>query len=455
MTTASITDFGAIGDGVTDDRAAIQAALDACADGTVVVPLGTFAVGKGAGFWCLRIPSGTRLAGLGTLRQLPVPASVRLLQVEAPGVTIDGVTLDGAKDTQTVDEHRSGVFATGAIGLVLRGVTAQNFTGDGFYIYNHSDNVTVDGVTATGNARNGLTLGGLTTGTTITGSRFAGNGAQQLDSEPGVGWAVNDVEISDCVIDVAGVSTEFALTVSGSSSTARSARWSVHDNVINGAINVVWADDVEIRGNGGVNATTHPAVTLWRTTNRVSIVGNRWTQTQNTVDSLSAIYVGGTGVGSVSSRVYVAGNVIVVLNRAKSFGVRAEGFHDLIVEDNLLVGPGLVGGYAGIWLRATIIGDDVRSAVVRRNRVYDWGGQAVSVSGNGAAVFRLLDVSDNVFADGAGTMTAGMSLDDGTGCARDVRQSGNMALGGVATMVARAPAGVWSAWGSGDRWLVP
>lgn len=454
MTTASIIDYGAVGDGVTDDRAAIQAALDANAGGVVEVPAGVFAVGQGAGFWCVRVPAGTTLTGVGTLLQLPVSASVRLLQVEAAGVTIEGIALDGNKAAQTVDEHRSGVFATGAIGLVLRGVTARNFTGDGFYVYQHSDGVVVDGCVAEANARNGLTLGGLTTGTTITGSRFAGNGAEQLDSEPGVGWTVNDVEITGCTLDVLG-SNDYALTVSGSSSTARSARWSVHGNTINGGINVVWADDVDIRDNHGVNPTTKPAVTLWRVTNRVSIVGNRWTMTQNTVDSLAAIYVGGTGVGSVSSRAYVACNEIHVLNRAKSFGVRAEGFRDLLIEDNLLVGPGLTGGYMGIWLHATIVGDDVRSAVVRRNRVRDFAGTALSVSGNGAAVMRLLDVCDNVFDDAAGTMTAGMSLDDGTGCARDVRQAGNLALGGVATMVSRAPQGAWSAWGDGDRWLKP
>lgn len=43
-----ITDFGAVGDGITDDTAAIQKAIDACAEGPyerVVVPKGRFVVG--------------------------------------------------------------------------------------------------------------------------------------------------------------------------------------------------------------------------------------------------------------------------------------------------------------------------------------------------------------------------------------------------------------------------
>src|ERR1700722_13625649 len=46
--TYSIRDFGAKGDGVTLDTAALQAAVDACTrdgGGTVVVPAGTFVIG--------------------------------------------------------------------------------------------------------------------------------------------------------------------------------------------------------------------------------------------------------------------------------------------------------------------------------------------------------------------------------------------------------------------------
>lgn len=460
-------DCGAVGDGIADDRGAIQACLSSGAS-DVFVPNGVYLVGTGVGFCDLSIPSGVTLHGESrsgaVIIQAPAqPGSVRLIGFatcqsgppETTGVSIRDLTLDGNKTAQTVDEHRAGIFASNARGLRLERVTARNFTGDGFYLYNGSNDAVVDDVAATDNDRNGITFGGGTISGVVTRSYFAGNRAQQVDSEPGANGFVNGLDISGCTLDGLGVSNDYALTISGGSSTSRSSRWRVHDNTINGGIFVVWSDDIEIRGNRGVNPTTKPAVTLWRTTNRVSVVGNRWMMTQNAVDSLSAVYIAGTGVGSVSSRAYIADNELSVLNRAKSFGVRAEGFRDAIIDGNMMLGPGIAGGYPGILLRTTIVGEDIRSAVVRRNRVYDWGGMALTISGNGPAVIRLIDISDNVFDDSAGSMSAGMSLDDGTGCARDVRQSGNLALGGVATMVSRAPQGAWSTWGSGDRWLKP
>lgn len=55
-----VKDFGAVGDGVTDDTEAIQNALTAGANRTVLVNAGTYLCGK------LRIHSGTKLVGEGT-----------------------------------------------------------------------------------------------------------------------------------------------------------------------------------------------------------------------------------------------------------------------------------------------------------------------------------------------------------------------------------------------------
>lgn len=63
----SVRNYGAVGDGVTDDTAAIQAALDAAAavGGTAVVPPGDYKVTAGTRGYCLRVPSGGTLAGAG------------------------------------------------------------------------------------------------------------------------------------------------------------------------------------------------------------------------------------------------------------------------------------------------------------------------------------------------------------------------------------------------------
>jgi hypothetical protein len=444
----NVRDFGATGDGVTDDRAAIQAALDAGAGVTVHVPAGRYLVGKGAGFWCLTIRAGTTLLGdpgAVFVQAGGTAASVRLLEVDTAGVVIDGLVLDGNRAAQVPDEHRAGIFADGAGVLTIRNVTAQNFAGDGLYLHTGSNGVTLDHVTAIGNSRNGLTLGGGTTGTVITHGRFVDNGAQQLDSEPGTGATVDGVTITDSTLDGGGVSGDFVLTVSGSGEAVRSRGWTVERNIINGPINVVWATDVVIRGNrGGINATGKPCVTVYRSCDRVRVADN---DLVSTGAAPSVVEVVGTGIGQAPDHVVIERNVITTA--AVAFGIHVITARDVQVVDNEIRGAGKSADYnAGVYARATVLGEDIRALVVRGNRIADFGAYAVSASSSPGAI-RLVDVTANVFDDVSGSMPAALSFDT----AVDVRQAGNLLIGGCATLVAHAPAGSRAAWGDGDRWV--
>lgn len=453
----NVQDFGAVGDGAADDRAAIQAALDS-GDLNVLIPFGTYLVGKGTGAWCLTVPAGVTLHGdewpaPSVLRQAPAIApNVRLLQIATSGVTIRDLVLDGDQAMQTPDEHRSGVFVTGAPNLTLQRVTARNFTGDGFYVHIGSNDVLIDECVATDNTRNGVTFGGGTFGGYVTGGRFFGNGAQQIDSEGGV---VKGLTLRGCELDV-GVGNDFALTISGASQFARSSGWNVDDCTITGGINVVWADDIAIRNCRGVNPTSKASCTVYRSCHGVTIEDNDWTMTQTGVNSLGVVTVTGTGTMSAPARVLVRRNRLRSVGKAQAFGVRVDGALSIEISDNDIIGPGIAAaGYGGVYLRATNPLEEFRYAALRRNRISNWGDGGVIVTGNGAAVLRLLDISDNIFDDAGGTMIKALYLNDGTGAARDVRQRGNLALGGCATLVGRVPAGAWQAWGDGDRWVMP
>ena len=98
----SVRDFGAAGDGKTEDTKAIQRALDAAGEvqGAVFVPPGIYLCADlrmrpntallGAPTWDYRHPGGT------VLRLSSAAAECLLNIAEATGATIDGLALDGA-----------------------------------------------------------------------------------------------------------------------------------------------------------------------------------------------------------------------------------------------------------------------------------------------------------------------------------------------------------------------
>jgi Big-like domain-containing protein/pectate lyase-like protein len=400
----SAADFGAKGDGRTDDRAALQRAIDQCA--VVHVPAGRYLVSpQGGAAFDLNVPAGRSIVGddreTTTFVQTVAGPSVRLLHVSGGGVTITGLTLDGNKAVQTVDEHRAGVFAVGAPNLVLRNVKAQNFTGDGFYIYAGSDNATIDNVIGIDNDRNGITFGGGTTGGSVTDSTFSGNAAQQLDSEPGLGGTVNGLTVTGSRFDS---SNDYAVTMSGSSSNSRSTGWTVKNNVINGGVFAVWLTNSEISGNRGTNSSTKPCYTVYRTSADIAISDNDCVQTQTSKDSVAGVLVQGTGPGSMPTNITVAANRIQVTGRATSFGVRAEGAASVSITGNTLIGPGrAAAGHAGVYLRSTVVGSPLKSAIVDGNEIWSWSDSAFRLSGNrtpiGSAGVQTLEFKDNVLGD--------------------------------------------------------
>lgn len=453
-----VRDRGATGDGVSDDRAAIQSALDAAPPGSeILIPNGRYLVGKGSGAWCLTLPPGITLRGESrdgvVLVQAPgIPGSVRLLEIDGASVTIESLTLDGDSANQTPpgehpDEHRAGVFSTAA-GTVIRDVTTRRFTGDGLYFYTGSDRFVVEDVLSLDNERNGMTIGGASAGGRISGSTFRRSRAEQVDSEPGATGVISDLEISGSTLDGGGVSTDYVLTISGGSPATRAHHWDVHGNEIDGGVHVVWADQIVIRGNTGTNPTARPHVSLYRSCSDDTIEDNDLTS--SAPGDLGAINVTATAEGG-PERVVIRRNRI---SGRGTFAVRAEGGVSLEISDNDMTGPGTASPGAGIYLRATDPARPLTYAVIRRNRIRNFGSVAVKVQGNGAARLSVLDMSDNVLSDDAGTMLGAFALNDGTGAAVDVRESGTVMLGGCTRkIVGLPPAGSAADW-AGQRWLV-
>ena len=152
--TLNVKDYGAVGDGGTDDTAAIQRALDAGAGKQVLVPAGTYKVGP---LWertstTINLDSGARLL-------LAPGSNANLITVTATGASVIGSgTLDGNRAAQT---RGAAIGVGGANGVTIRGVRVVNTAQCGIYATNAS-NLTVSGVTVAGTDYVGILIEALT-----------------------------------------------------------------------------------------------------------------------------------------------------------------------------------------------------------------------------------------------------------------------------------------------------
>lgn len=484
--TANITDFGAIKDDALDDRDAIQQALNSGA-AMVFVPAGTYLIGTTHGVCNLNIPEGVTLFGAGAtsiLKQMAnTPVDTRLIRFGAGGaacsdsstaltknVTIHDLTLDGNRAQQApvspgTDTHRVGIFAKGAQNLTVFNVTSRNFTDDGFYFYDRTC-MTVTNVIATGNRRDGIVVsGGLkscllddrvtTVQPKIADSTMVGNGVQQFDSE---GGAEGNLIVTGNTIDGTGVS-DYAMTVSGDDGI-NSASWQIDHNTITGSVRFVWTSNMSFTDNTVTNNSPHPAIEVQRSNGALVVRRNIVNQTQTTLDGLSAVWLSGTGVGSIPSATIID-NQLTVTGRAKSYGINAEGAGTFQAIHNTITGPALAAaGFAGVNIRASVIGDDYLHAFVHNNTIRNWGNYGVRMVGiTTAPTARILvaNITSNTFENTAGSaMTVAMSLnDDGAAAAKDVLVADNHIGTGISpTGATRALTGTHTTFAA-DRWVLP
>src|SRR4051812_44238155 len=116
----NVKDYGAVGDGSTDDNAAIQSALTAGAGGAVFVPPGRYSITG------LTIPNDTELFGAGWNSQFVVRPSAGFYPLYiAAGkhdVRLHDFSIDGNKANITGD---SNVLAAPACALIAEGTKAS------------------------------------------------------------------------------------------------------------------------------------------------------------------------------------------------------------------------------------------------------------------------------------------------------------------------------------------
>jgi len=119
-TTLNVKDYGAKGDGVTDDTATFKSAISAASSGdTVLVPTGTYKVTS-----AITLKSGIMVSGTGTIYMPANTSDSNIFVVDGTsGITIDGLTFasDFVSLIDSTGQHASYVYG-------VHGKSTNNFT---------------------------------------------------------------------------------------------------------------------------------------------------------------------------------------------------------------------------------------------------------------------------------------------------------------------------------------
>jgi len=170
-TVLNVKNFGAMGNGATDDTAAIQAAINAlpATGGTVVVPGGTYMINA---LKAINLRSHVRLSMWGNayLKAIPTSASrywvLKAWNVSNVEILGGNVVGDRTQHQGTVGEWGYCVNVSGSSNVYVHDITLSNSWGDGILVgaigsgtsIVRSNNVTLNRVTSTNNRRQGLTI---------------------------------------------------------------------------------------------------------------------------------------------------------------------------------------------------------------------------------------------------------------------------------------------------------
>ena len=201
------------GNGISDDTAALQMAIQAVAGtgGTVLVPAGVYLVDATARQGKAGLALGSRmtlkLAPGAVLKAKPNDSESYAILVadDVSDVNVVGGTLEGERSAHrgATGEWGMGLRITHSSRVTVDAVTARECWGDGFYVGGQSSDITLCDVIGDHNRRQGLSIVGVER-MVVRGCTFRNTAGTEpecgIDVEPNRGETVTGLTITDCVL---------------------------------------------------------------------------------------------------------------------------------------------------------------------------------------------------------------------------------------------------------------
>jgi hypothetical protein len=376
---ANVLDFGAVGDGVTDDSAAIQAAFDSGAK-EVILPTGTFLFGTTSSNYInlTAAHNGVTFRGAGGALKMaantPLPSSRSALQIEnAQDILITNIRYDGNAANNTDDT----LSITGLVGF-----SNVRFSDGIVFAENFIENSNNNGVYFTDGTKRGVCVNnvfkncfgtemrvGLPNGSIVAEGIFVGNtvildinvhpGVPKQDGMLAVRWGGDAVFTGNKLV----VSSAVTDTPASLIWIAQCRRVIISDNEVVSEVNASYA----IQGNITANAQ------------EIIVRGNNFKTAQG------ILFTDGGGAARTAGSIIIEGNYIKAASQDGIIVRNTIGFtvDKTIISNNVIE---YQNGYA--------IQCEVGKAVVSANRIKRNGGShCIFVAGeNNVVDANVIDV---------------------------------------------------------------
>lgn len=433
----NVKDHGAVGDGVTDDTAAIQAALDDATGQAIYFPSGTY---KTTAALTLDLGTGTEgvaIYGDGARSIIKAAHTVGAILTVRDGrdVTIRDLTITGA-EAGTRDSDNYGLVVTSITGLVVTRVTIEETAAAGMMLYDCHFGAVTD-CHVRNNLADGIHLTLSTTDVVVKGNRLENTGD---DAIAVVDYLSHPGRLERIVIagNVVRNSNARGITNVGGTDVI------IADNTIDGtrasAILIVEDTNYQTRApertivarNIILRAGKHTAAGAAVTGAGIEVVHLNRHPTLVLDNIVRAPF--GRCINVAAHSVTMRGNY---LEEAGSNAINVAGRgDDSVITDNQLIRP----AYAGIGFEVTARAYRV---TVSGNQVLDANTSAtVGVDGMTLRIIDTLVVTDNRIVDTQARTERALQIDH----VNDVVEANNLCVGNLAisfngtnTNVRRAP----------------